>query len=197
MRHDVSRRTFSLLELMFGLLLISILFWGLNRLLSSGQREMIHGQETIDHLWAETVLFRLLENDLLGVIPCPVHAGNGRVGGPVNYSPSNAQASEILFWRYAAGKMQQIRYLFDPGKKEVRREEVDQAGQSLRTERFGTGMVNDFSVSDPSGQATLMKVTLVMKGKLRATSSVRYFVHGFANRSSLNSWRFDQKVGQP
>ena len=191
------RRGFSLLELMIGLLLLSLLFWGLNRLLGSGQREMVHGQETIDHLWAETVLFRTLENDMLGMIPIPINTGTARAGGPVNFSPSNAKAGEILFWRMSARKLQQVRYLFDAGRKEVRREEVDRAGQCLVAQRFGTGMVSDFSLADPSGEGKLVKATLVMRGKLRATASIRFFARGIADRQALSSWLFAPDVAQP
>ncbi len=185
----------TLAEMIVGALILALIALATYHMLMSGRRGSQRGQELADHVLVETGLYRAFETDVRAILPHPIRTSTGLVGSVIGYAPSNIAATEVLFWRFLDNGVQQVRYLFDPAKGEVRREEVDAAGQPLRTSRFGTGMVTDFAVRDDAGAGEIIRVSITMKGKLRTTTTTRCFSHGFPRGSIGRHWVFQVAGG--
>ena len=181
---------FSLVEIIIGLLVLSILFFVVQTLMVSSQRGSMRGREASMHLYTEVVLSQIMERDFRSILPYEIHSTKGPVGGPISYAPNKNAATEILFWRLSATGVEQIRYVYDAPKKEIRREVVDSHGQAIRVSRFGTGMVTKFLMTDTTGKATVFRMNIAMKGKERKTEIERIFAHGFKHQQFSQHWVF-------
>ncbi len=186
------RRGFSLVEAMIAVLLLAVILSIVHLMVSSGRRGTLHGQETADQHLAEVVLSRAIEQDLRRLIPCPIHTLSGDLPAAVRFDPSRIAATSFLFTRFAGEGVVQVQYVFDEGRKEVRRQEIGPDGAITRSERFGSGLVTRFTVEDcsPGLDASLFWVTMTLQGKLRTTRVDKVFPIGFPPPGPDRWWSF-------
>ena len=177
-----------MVEFVIGLVIMSLLLLVVQHLIVSSQRGSLRGREASMQLYSETVLSQIMERDFRTLLPYAVHSTRGKVGGAISFAPTRTAATEILFSRLGKAGVEQIRYLFDPDKKEIRREVVDQTGQAVQTARFASGMVTDFVMSDRTGTATVFRMSITMTGKERTTRIERIFSHGFRHQQFSQHW---------
>jgi len=186
------RLGFTLIEAMIAVLILSVILYIVNEMISSGRRGTLHGQEAADHHLAEIILSRALEKDLKSMIPCPIHTVTGDIQATVKFDPTLIAATFIQFSRFSECGIIQVQYSFDEGKREVRRLEIGSDGVLRRTDRFGTGMVTRFTLEDcsPDLDASLFWMVMEMKGKLRTTHVDKVFPSGFPAPGPARAWNF-------
>jgi len=177
---------FTLIEALIGCLITFFVVLSLNRLLSGSQRSTQHNQETTAHLLAEITLFQFIEADLKGMLPWAVKTTSGNLGTPAAFSPT-----EMLFSSLLNGKLKRIRYSYDSSREAVIRTEEDSSGGILRQTPVGLGLVKNFQIEELAPEARILKITLIMKGKLRSTSNVRFFSRGRLDRKDSQFWQYN------
>ncbi len=190
--HMISNRRngFTMLEAIIVTLIFSLLLAVAYRMLVTGQKGALHGQEASVHLIAGEVLATALERDFRNIIPFRINTDKGPVAGPISFSPDNLNADSVMFWALADTGVKQVRYSFDQKARVVTREEVDAAGQPVRSQRFAEGLVTEFLINDESQKAELIKIKVEMEGKSRKTVVKRVFCHGLINEEDCRHWIF-------
>jgi hypothetical protein len=159
-------------------------------MLTTSQKGAIQGQEASLHLMAGNILALALEKDFSNIIPFEINTDNGKVAGPISFSPDNIAADSALFWVLTPAGVRQVRYGFDPKKRVVTREEVDSTGRPVRREKFAEGYVTGFSINDESKIAETVKVKIEMEGKAKKTVMNRVFCHGLIDEKDCRHWVF-------
>ena len=111
---------------------------------------------------------------------------SGNLGNPAAFSPT-----EMLFSSLLNGKLKRIRYSYDSSREAVIRTEEDSSGGILRQTPVGLGLVKNFQIEELAPEAQILKITLIMKGKLRSTSNVRFFSRGRLDRKDSQFWQYN------
>ncbi|RCK77964.1 MAG: hypothetical protein OZSIB_2002 [Candidatus Ozemobacter sibiricus] len=183
-----------LLEAMIAVLIMALVLYVVQQIMSSGRRGTLHGQEAADHHLAEVVLARVFEQDVKSMIPCPIRTVRGPVPATVRFDPHRIAATALQFPRFVAGEVIQVQYVFDPARREVRRLELAADGRITRAERFGTGLIARFTIEDcsPAMDASLLWLSMTLQGKLRTTRVDKVFACGFPPPGPGRAWVFDQ-----
>lgn len=187
---NLRKKGFTLLEAIIVTVVFALLLAVAYRLLATSQKGAIHGQEASIHLMSGDILAMALERDFSNILPFQVNTSKGKVAGSISYSPVNTAADSVLFWSVNETGVQQVRYSFDPKKRVVIREEVDSAGQPLRSEKFAEGFVTSFVINDESNKADTIKVRVEMEGRSKKTQINRVFCHGLINEKDCRHWIF-------
>jgi len=100
----------------------------------------------------------------------------------------------MRFWIRNGSDFQQIRYRFVSGSKEKKliREELNGAGNVVRSENYGEALLEDFNVQDTNGLGERVKVTIVFCGKLKKnTVFERVFTTGALSPDGARHWVYD------
>jgi len=185
------KRAFTLVEVLIGISILAMILIVAYHILVSGRKGSLKRQESAEHLLAENFLFRSLEIDLRSLIPDAIQTFQGPAGGPMQFAPSSSDAKEILFWRFSGRNLIKVRYIFDEKTSEIRRHEEDAVGNALSVLSFGSGMVTDFSFQDLDGKRETFLVQVSMQGKLKKSTVMRVFAHGFPSRGPAQHWVYN------
>lgn len=189
------RAAFTLVELLVTFALLSVVGSVVWQVFSSGIRGSRFAQETIDHIRDSAILFRAIDRDIQRMIPWPVFdSKNNAIGGEIVYSPSNQEAHEMRFWIRNGSDFQQIRYRFssDATEKKLFREELNKAGNVVKSENYGGTMIENFIIRDPAGEGMRLKITVVLCSKLKKNSLFeRVFSIGVFSPAEARHWVYD------
>jgi prepilin-type N-terminal cleavage/methylation domain-containing protein len=183
-------RGFTLIEVLLGAAILSMLLIGAYYILVSGRRGTVLRQDAANQLLTGALLFRALDTDFRSILPGKIQIPGGETGGPIEFDGTPSQARMVLFWRFSGNRLVRVRYSCDPVAAEVLREELDHAGNTTSRFSFGSGLVTDFLINDPSGCGEQFLVTLTMRGKLKTMKTSRLFTHGFPGKSPAYHWQY-------
>jgi len=185
-------RAFSLIELVVGILILTLVSGGVWRLFFSGYKGAQHGHESSDQTYAAAVILKSLEKDMWNLLPEDHFSSSLPIGGPVELEPG-----KISFWVMEQGPPQKIRYSFfdpNPGDKipgEIRREKLDSTGNPVKMNAFGGGLVASFSPVDVDGTGNCFKVEIIMEGKQKRNVFSRVFSGGYYSKMEAKNWVFE------